>query len=36
MTTSTRLIKGSDFITVSTWDFDRAVEFYGSLLGLPE
>ena len=36
MTTSTRLIKGTDFITVSTRDFDRAVEFYGTVLGLPE
>ena len=36
MTTSTRLITGTDFITVSTRDFDRAVEFYGTVLGLPE
>jgi catechol 2,3-dioxygenase-like lactoylglutathione lyase family enzyme len=36
MTTSTRLITGTDFITVSTRDFDAAIEFYGGVLGLPE
>jgi catechol 2,3-dioxygenase-like lactoylglutathione lyase family enzyme len=36
MTTSTSLITGTDFITVSTKDFDTAVEFYGTVLGLPE
>jgi catechol 2,3-dioxygenase-like lactoylglutathione lyase family enzyme len=30
------LITGTDFITVGTTDFDRAVEFYGNVLGLPE
>jgi catechol 2,3-dioxygenase-like lactoylglutathione lyase family enzyme len=34
--TSTPLITGTDFITVSTNDFDAAVEFYGGVLGLPE
>jgi predicted enzyme related to lactoylglutathione lyase len=29
------LITGVDFVTVSTRDFDAAVEFYGSVLGLP-
>jgi catechol 2,3-dioxygenase-like lactoylglutathione lyase family enzyme len=32
----TPLITGTDFITVATEDFDRAIEFYGSVLGLPE
>jgi catechol 2,3-dioxygenase-like lactoylglutathione lyase family enzyme len=36
MASSTPLITGTDFITVSTNDFDRAVEFYGGVLGLPE
>jgi catechol 2,3-dioxygenase-like lactoylglutathione lyase family enzyme len=36
MTTSTSLITGTDFITVSTKDFDTAVAFYGTVLGLPE
>jgi catechol 2,3-dioxygenase-like lactoylglutathione lyase family enzyme len=36
MTTSTHLITGTDFITVATKDFDAAVEFYGTVLGLPE
>jgi catechol 2,3-dioxygenase-like lactoylglutathione lyase family enzyme len=36
MTTQTSLITGTDFITVSTKDFDGAVEFYGNVLGLPE
>jgi catechol 2,3-dioxygenase-like lactoylglutathione lyase family enzyme len=30
------LIKGTDFITVSTKDFETAVDFYGNVLGLPE
>jgi catechol 2,3-dioxygenase-like lactoylglutathione lyase family enzyme len=30
------LITGTDFITVATEDFERAVEFYGGVLGLPE
>ena len=36
MTTDTTLITGTDFITVATQDFDRAIEFYGGVLGLPE
>src|SRR5918999_4816460 len=36
MTTETSLVTGTDFITVATKDFDRAVCFYGGLLGLPE
>ena len=36
MTTQTSLITGTDFITVATKDFDGAVAFYGSVLGLPE
>lgn len=30
------LVRGTDFITVSTRDFEGAVEFYGGVLGLPE
>jgi catechol 2,3-dioxygenase-like lactoylglutathione lyase family enzyme len=30
-----QLITGVDFVTVSTRDFDAAVEFYGTVLGLP-
>ena len=36
MTTTTQLVTGTDFITVSTKDLDAAVEFYGGVLGLPE
>jgi catechol 2,3-dioxygenase-like lactoylglutathione lyase family enzyme len=36
LTTQTQLITGTDFICVPTQDFDRAVEFYGGVLGLPE
>ena len=36
MTTSTSLIKGTDFICVGTSDIDRAVSFYGESLGIPE
>ena len=36
MTMKTSLITGTDFITLPTQDFDRAVEFYGGVLGLPE
>ncbi len=36
MTDSKPLITGTDFITVSTQDFDTAVGFYGDVLGLPE
>jgi len=34
--TDSPLITGTDFITVSTKDFDAAREFYGNVLGLPE
>jgi predicted enzyme related to lactoylglutathione lyase len=34
MTTQTPLITGVDFITLPTRDFDRASEFYGTVLGL--
>jgi predicted enzyme related to lactoylglutathione lyase len=33
---SESLINGVDFVHVGTQDFDRAVEFYGTVLGLPE
>jgi predicted enzyme related to lactoylglutathione lyase len=36
MATETSLITGTDFITVSTKDFETAVDFYGNVLGLPE
>ena len=36
MTTETALVTGTDFITVATKDFEPAVEFYGTVLGLPE
>ena len=36
MAATTPLIKGTDFITVATQDFDRAIEFYSRVLGLPE
>jgi catechol 2,3-dioxygenase-like lactoylglutathione lyase family enzyme len=36
MTSPTPLITGTDFITVSTKDFDGAIAFYGGVLGLPE
>ena len=32
----TTVITGTDFITISTKDFDRAAAFYGETLGLPE
>jgi predicted enzyme related to lactoylglutathione lyase len=35
MTTETSLVTGTDFITVSTKDYDAAAEFYGTVLGLP-
>lgn len=35
MNTSTSLIGGVDFVTVPTKDFDAAVKFYGTTLGLP-
>ena len=30
------LVKGVDFVTISSRDFDRSIEFYGTTLGLPE
>jgi catechol 2,3-dioxygenase-like lactoylglutathione lyase family enzyme len=36
LSASASLITGTDFITVATQDFDRAIEFYGGVLGLPE
>lgn len=30
------MIEGVDFITLPTQDFDRAIEFYGTTLGLEE
>jgi predicted enzyme related to lactoylglutathione lyase len=36
MAASTSLVTGVDFVHVPTQDFDRAVEFYGTVLGLPE
>jgi predicted enzyme related to lactoylglutathione lyase len=35
MSTPEPLITGTDFITVSAKDFDAAVDFYGTTLGLP-
>jgi len=35
MSTSTAIVTGVDFVTLPTQDFDRAVEFYGATLGLP-
>jgi predicted enzyme related to lactoylglutathione lyase len=35
MPTRTQLITGTDFITVSTEDYDAAAKFYGEVLGLP-
>ncbi len=34
MATQTKLISGTDFITVATQDYERAAEFYGETLGL--
>jgi catechol 2,3-dioxygenase-like lactoylglutathione lyase family enzyme len=36
MAAETTLITGTDFVTVSTKDFEKAVDFYGNVLGLPE
>jgi predicted enzyme related to lactoylglutathione lyase len=36
MAERTTHIEGVDFITLPTEDFERAVEFYGTVLGLPE
>jgi predicted enzyme related to lactoylglutathione lyase len=35
MSNGTSLVTGVDFVVVPTRDFDRAVEFYGTVLGLP-
>ena len=35
-TTTEQLIRGVDFAYVGTQDFDRAVDFYGNVLGLPQ
>lgn len=35
MSTETSLVTGVDFVTLPTKDFDAAVEFYGTTLGLP-
>jgi predicted enzyme related to lactoylglutathione lyase len=35
MNASTSLVTGVDFVSVPTRDFDTAVEFYGTVLGLP-
>lgn len=34
MATQTQVISGTDFITVSTRDYERAASFYGETLGL--
>ena len=34
MATQTKVISGTDFITVATQDYERAAEFYGETLGL--
>jgi catechol 2,3-dioxygenase-like lactoylglutathione lyase family enzyme len=36
LATQTSLITGTDFIAVGTTDFQRAVDFYGGVLGLEE
>lgn len=35
MSTPTSIVTGTDFVMVATKDFDAAVEFYGTVLGLP-
>jgi catechol 2,3-dioxygenase-like lactoylglutathione lyase family enzyme len=34
-TTASRLVTGTDFVTVPTQDFEAAEAFYGGVLGLP-
>jgi catechol 2,3-dioxygenase-like lactoylglutathione lyase family enzyme len=34
-TTTSRLVTGTDFVTVPTQDFEAAEAFYGGVLGLP-
>jgi predicted enzyme related to lactoylglutathione lyase len=36
MSTQTSLVTGVDFLVMHTKDFDRAIEFYGTTLGLRE
>src|SRR5436853_1618943 len=36
MTATTSIITGTDFVTLGTRDIDKAVAFYGGVLGLPE
>jgi predicted enzyme related to lactoylglutathione lyase len=35
MSTNEQLVRGVDFVPVPTHDLERAVEFYGTTLGLP-
>ena len=35
MSTTTPIVNGTDFITVPTRDYEKASEFYGTVLGLP-
>jgi predicted enzyme related to lactoylglutathione lyase len=35
MTTPTSTVTGVDFVSVATSDFEAAMEFYGTVLGLP-
>lgn len=35
MTTSTSIVTGVDFVSVPTKDLDAAMDFYGTVLGLP-
>jgi catechol 2,3-dioxygenase-like lactoylglutathione lyase family enzyme len=35
MTTETPMITGTDFVVVATKDIEKAMEFYGDVLGLP-
>jgi catechol 2,3-dioxygenase-like lactoylglutathione lyase family enzyme len=35
LTTSTSVVTGVDFISVATRNFEAAVDFYGTVLGLP-
>jgi predicted enzyme related to lactoylglutathione lyase len=35
MRTTTSLVTGVDFVTVPTRDYEKASEFYGTVLGLP-
>lgn len=36
MAEQTAIVEGVDFITLPTEDFERAIEFYGTVLGLEE